>query len=199
MFPGVFVGFRKGEAAGGTAGSSVDHLGFLVRDLAETKQKLISAGVPIEREMPLQKQFFALFPGGVRVEFTGDESLEIPIRHHHIHFATHQLEETRAWYVKLFGAVPGMRGKFQAADLPGVNLSFNPAGKPTLPTKGRVMDHIGFEVRDIRAFCAGLDKAGVKLHMPPTPRPDLGLTIAFLTDPWGTRVELTEGLVKQGL
>jgi hypothetical protein len=30
--------------------------------------------------------------------------------------------------------------------------------------------------------------------MPVTPVPDLGVTIAFLTDPWGTRIELTEGL-----
>jgi hypothetical protein len=32
------------------------------------------------------------------------------------------------------------------------------------------------------------------LDMPYTKRPDLGLSIAFLTDPWGTRIELTEGL-----
>jgi catechol 2,3-dioxygenase-like lactoylglutathione lyase family enzyme len=146
--------------------------------------------------MPEQKQFFALFPGDVRVEFTGDESLEAPIKHHHIHFATHQLDETREWYAKTFGGVLGMRGKFKSADIPGANLSFNPAAKPSLPTKGRVLDHIGFELRDIKAFCAGLEKTGVKLDMPPTPRPDLGLTIAFLTDPWGTRVELTEGLAK---
>jgi hypothetical protein len=30
----------------------------------------------------------------------------------------------------------------------------------------------------------------------PMHRPDLGLKIAFLTDPWGTRIELTEGLIK---
>src|SRR5687768_3005246 len=39
-FPGVFVGFRKADAAGGTDGSVVDHLGFLVRDLPATKAKL---------------------------------------------------------------------------------------------------------------------------------------------------------------
>ena len=50
---------------------------------------------------------------------------------------------------------------------------------------------------DIQAFCKKLEAAGLKLDMPPTPRPDLGLTIAFITDPWGTRVELTEGLNKK--
>jgi catechol 2,3-dioxygenase-like lactoylglutathione lyase family enzyme len=194
MFPGVVVGFRKGESDGGTEGSVVDHLGFLVRDLTATKASLAAAGARIVRDSPDTHQVFAMFPGGVKVEFTEDAMLDAPVKHHHIHFAAHQVEEMRAWYAKVFGAVPGMRGRFMAADLPGVNLSWNPSEKPTLPTKGRVMDHIGFEVSDIKAFCEKLQAAGIPLDMPPTPRPDLGVTIAFLTDPWGTRIELTEGL-----
>jgi catechol 2,3-dioxygenase-like lactoylglutathione lyase family enzyme len=196
MFPGVFVGFRQGEVSGGTEGSVVDHLGFLVRDLAQTKAKLTAAGVKIVREMPETRQFFAMFPDEVKVEFSEDSSLDIPIRHHHVHFASDQIEPMRQWYAKSFGAVPGMRGRFKAADVPGVNLSWNPSDQPRTATKGRALDHIGFEVRDIKAFCAKLQEAGIKLEMPPTRRDDLGLTIAFLTDPWGTRIELTEGLSK---
>ena len=98
----------------------------------------------------------------------------------------------RDWYAKNFAAVPGMRAKFKAADLPGVNLSWNPAEKPTLPTKGRALDHIGFEVRDIQTLCKKLEASGLKLEMPPTRRDDLGLTIAFLIDPWGTRIEIVQ-------
>jgi catechol 2,3-dioxygenase-like lactoylglutathione lyase family enzyme len=196
MFPGVFVGWRKGDSSGGTDDSVVNHLGFLTRDLDATKAKLVANGAEIVREMPEQRQFFAMFPDKVKVEFTEDKKADAPIKHHHVHFASHQIEEMRAWYAKMFGAIPGRRFKFEAADLPGVNLSWNPADAPTLPTKGRAMDHIGFEIRDIRGFCKKLEAAGVKLDMQPTPRPDLGLTIAFLTDPWGTRVELTEGLAK---
>jgi len=87
-----------------------------------------------------------------------------------------------------------MRDRFLAADLPGVNLSWTDTEKPTSPTKGRSLDHVSFEVKDIRSFCARLEAEGVKLDTSPTPRPDLGLTLAFLTDPWGTRIELTEGL-----
>jgi catechol 2,3-dioxygenase-like lactoylglutathione lyase family enzyme len=195
-FPGVLVGFRKGESNGGTEGSVVDHLGFLVRDLAGTKAKLEAAGVQIVRVMPATQQFFAMFPGGVKVEFTGDASADAPIKHHHVHFASHDVDGMRDWYARHFGAVPGMRAKFKAADLPGVNLSWNPAEKPLASTKGRVLDHIGFEVRDIHAFAKKLESAGVKLEMQPTRRDDLGLTIAFLVDPWGTRIELTEGLAK---
>lgn len=194
MFPGVFVGFRKGDSSGGTDGSVVDHLGFLVKDLDATRRKLTGAGVQIVRELPQTRQFFAMFPHGVKVEFSEDAKIDVPIRHHHVHFATPQIDEMRAWYAKTFGAIEGMRGRFKAADLPGVNLSWNPADKPTLPTNGRALDHIGFEVADIKAFCKKLEAAGIKLEMAPTARPDLGLTIAFLSDPSGTRIELTEGL-----
>jgi catechol 2,3-dioxygenase-like lactoylglutathione lyase family enzyme len=195
-FPGVFVGYRQADASGGTDGSVVDHLGFLTRDLAGTKAKLVANGVQIVREMPDTHQFFAMFPDAVKVEFTEDKNITEPIRHHHVHFASHQVTEMRAWYAKMFDAIPGVRGKFQAADLPGVNLSWNPATEPRVATKGRAMDHIGFEVRDIKVFCKKLEAAGIKMDMPPTERPDLGATIAFLTDPWGTRIELTEGLSK---
>lgn len=194
--PGVLIGFRDGDSNGGTEGSIVDHLGFLVRDLDATKAKLVGAGVKIAREMPETRQFFAMFPDNVKVEFSEDKKLDVPLKHHHIHFASHQIDAMRAWYAKIFGAVPGMRGKFKAADVPGVNLSWNPADKATLPTAGRAMDHIGFEVRNLKAFSQKLISEGIKFDTPPTDRPDLGLTIAFLTDPWGAKIELTEGLSK---
>jgi catechol 2,3-dioxygenase-like lactoylglutathione lyase family enzyme len=196
MFPDAVVALRKGEPSGGTDGSVVDHLGFLVPDLDATRAKLTAAGAPIVRELPATRQMFAMFPDGVKVEFTEQKDLGMPIRHHHVHFASHQVDEMREWYGKMFDAVPRMRGRFKTADVPGVNLSWNPAEKQPVPSNGRAVDHIGFEVTDIKAFCANLEAAGVKLDMKPTPRPELGLVIAFLTDPWGAKIELTEGLAK---
>jgi len=196
VFPGVFVGFSKGEISGGSEGSVVNHLGFLVRDLDGTRAKLTDAGVKIVRELPATHQFFAMFPDNVLVEFSGDANLDAPIKHHHIHFASNQVDEMRAWYAKHFGAVPGMRARFKVADVPGVNLSWNPADTAPLPSANRSVDHIGFEVKDITAFCAKLEADGIKLDRAVTPVERLGLTIAFLTDPWGTRIELTEGFVK---
>jgi catechol 2,3-dioxygenase-like lactoylglutathione lyase family enzyme len=57
-----------------------------------------------------------------------------------------------------------------------------------------VLDHIGFEVDNLEAFCAELEAKGVKFDRPYTEIPALGLGIAFFTDPWGVYVELTEGL-----
>ena len=196
LFPGVLVGFRKGESNGGTDGSVVNHLGFAVQDVKAVQEKLRVAGVEVSANPPETHQFTATLPAGLKVEFTEDANLNVPIKFHHLHFVANQVEEMRAWYAKVFGAVPGQRGRFLAADLPGVNLSWTPSPTPMQPTKGRALDHIGFEVTDIKTFCAKLEAAGLKLDMPPTPRPDLGIVIAFITDPWGTRIELTEGLNK---
>ncbi len=194
LFPDVVIALAKGEPTGGTDDSVVNHLGFLVKDLASTKEKLIAQGVKIVRDDPKAGQIFAMFPDAVKVEFTEDKSIAVPIKHHHIHFATNEQDEMRAWYAKMFGAVPGMRGRFKAADLPGVNLSWNPAEKPTIPTKGRGLDHIGFEIKDLKAFCARLESEGVNFNVPYREVPAIKLKIAFFTDPWGTYVELTEGL-----
>ncbi len=68
------------------------------------------------------------------------------------------------------------------------------AQDPQAPTKGRSLDHIGFEVRNLESFCKQLSAEGVQFEMPYRDIPAIGLKIAFLTDPEGTRIELTEGL-----
>jgi hypothetical protein len=93
----------------------------------------------------------------------------------------------------MFGGIPGKRSNYEAVDLPGINLNFSAAPKPTVPTKGRMLDHIGFEVRGLAAFCQRLEGLGVNLDVPYTKGPS-GLGSARLTDPWGTSIELTEGL-----
>jgi hypothetical protein len=82
----------------------------------------------------------------------------------------------------------------EADDLPGVNLSFGPAAMPQEPTKGRSIDHIGFEITNLDEFAKKLDAQGIKLDVPIRQIPNTKLKIAFLTDPWGTYIELTEGL-----
>jgi catechol 2,3-dioxygenase-like lactoylglutathione lyase family enzyme len=118
-----------------------------------------------------------------------------PAALHHIHFAG-PVDDMKAWYVKVFGAKPGMRGSFQAADLPGVNLTYSPSPDPAVGTQGRALDHIGFEVRDLESFCKKLEAMGIKLERPYTQVAALNIAIAFIRDPWGTYIELTEGLDK---
>jgi extradiol dioxygenase family protein len=56
-----------------------------------------------------------------------------------------------------------------------------------------MLDHIGFEVRNLAAFCKKLEANGVKFDIPYA-KQSSGIASAFLTDPWGTYIELTEGL-----
>ncbi len=193
-FPGVLIMFRKGDPAGGTEGSVIDHIGFLVPNVKDFLARRRAAGVKVFNEQPTQG--FIEAPEGIKIEIQQDPAQTVPIKSHHIHFQTPSIEETRAWYVKLFAAKSGTRGRFQAADLPGVNLTFTQAQSDRVGTKGRSLDHIGFEVKNLEAFCKQLEAQGVKFDTPYRKVANIGLAIAFLTDPWGTYIELTEGLNK---
>lgn len=195
-FPDVLVLVRKAAVSGGSDGSAVNHLGFKVKDLAGMLEKCEKAGFRIVRRMPETGQAFVMAPDEAKVELTEDSTMRVPVAHHHIHFYLPAVGEAQAWYAKMFGAIPGKRGRFEAADLPGANLSFSLAETPTAPTKGRAVDHIGFEIRNLEAFVRKLETEGVKFDVPYRAVPQLGISIAFFTDPWGVYIELTEGLNK---
>ena len=193
--PGTFVMLRKAEPTGGTVGSTINHVGFLVKDIAPWIGKWQAAGLKMEPQAR-PTQVYLIGPDDVRVEILEDKTIDVPLKMHHIHFYIAAPLETQAWYAKTFGAVPGKRGQFDAADLPGVNLTFAKQVGPTAsaPTKGRSLDHIGFEVKNLEAFCKKLEASGIKLDRPYTRLPNSATAIAFLTDPWGSYIELTENL-----
>ena len=192
--PGAIVFLQKGDWSGGTEGSVVNHVAVKVRDLNATLAKIEAAHIMVISKNPPQAML--LGPDEVRVELTEDTSLTHPVIYHHIHFYTPNVDEMKKWYVTTFGAIPGKRGRFEAADLPGVNLTFAPATGAVAGTKGRSLDHIGFEVRNLEAFTKKLEASGTKLDITYRKLPALGVAVAFLTDPWGTYIELTEGLDK---
>ncbi len=178
-FPGVVVFLNQGPGAapavGGSVGTVVNHVGFLVPNVQASMAKWKAAGVPIE-------------PGG------NGKNQTIPIRHHHIHYYVPEAEipKIQAWYAKEFGAKPGMRGTNVADDLPGANLSFSKATGPTVSTKGHTLDHIGFDVKNLEAFVKKLQADGVKVDRPYTKNAQTGAALAFIYDPWGTYIELNE-------
>jgi catechol 2,3-dioxygenase-like lactoylglutathione lyase family enzyme len=195
--PGIFivVGKARTPPSGGSEGSTVNHIGFLVKSYAEMKTKLTDAKLEIITDNANTKQLNVNFPDKLKVEFTEDATLKVPVSMHHIHNSSTDPEKLRAWYVKTFGARSGTRGAFLAAMIPGGEVDFRKAQQPEAPTKGRSLDHIGFEVKNLEAFCQKLQSDGITLDMAYREMPQLGgLKIAFLTDPEGTRIELTEGL-----
>jgi len=137
-------------------------------------------------------QAFVTTPDGFRMEILEDKDQSVPIRSHHVHFFVPEaaIPQIQAWYAKIFGAKPGMRGRNQAADVPGANLTFSKTDTPTVGTKGRVLDHIGFDVKNLQEFCKSLEAQGIALDVPYTKNPNVAL--AFIHDPWGTSIELNE-------
>ena len=193
QFPGVFVMLRQGEPTGATVGSVVNHFGFNVKDIKSSIARWKAAGLTIEPgNRP--EQAWLTTPDGARVEILEDTTIAEPIRMHHIHWNVAAVPEMQAWYAKHFGAAPGKRGQFDAADLPGVNLTFGKVDQVNPGTRGRALDHIGFEIRNLPQFVSRLEAAGVKLEAPIRKAGNGTTSIAFLTDPWGTYIELTEGL-----
>src|SRR5215470_10316024 len=83
QFPGVFILLRRGETKGGTVGSIVNHLGFVWKDLPAAKAKWEAAGYQIEQDKPTHG--YILGPDGIRLEFSGDPSLQVPVKINHIH------------------------------------------------------------------------------------------------------------------
>lgn len=203
-FPGVFIMLRGAEALS-PAGSIVDHFGFVVKDMPAALARWRAANIEIQpTENPNEVYVFA--PDGIRVEVYGEPALPTPVSMNHIHFYPLDIPVIKAWYVNAFGANPGRRPcvaclsnprMIEADDLPGVNLSFSQGTTAPLPTKGRALDHIGFEVENLEAFVSDLEAKGIRIEAPIRSVPGTKLKIAFLTDPWGTYIELTEGLAPE--
>jgi catechol 2,3-dioxygenase-like lactoylglutathione lyase family enzyme len=198
-FPGVFVMVQQGEPTAGTVGSVVNHFGFKVRNLPEARARWQAAGVTID---PTSN--YLMGPEGVRVEMMDDPTLDVPIQMYHVHFWVPKPLETQAWYARLFGATPSKRQNMNTGDIPGANLTFSDGPSQAAlagltetimaGTRGRVLDHIGFDVTHLEQFCKRLDAMGVTFDRPYQRLPNSTVAVAFLTDPWGTYIELTENL-----
>jgi catechol 2,3-dioxygenase-like lactoylglutathione lyase family enzyme len=198
-FPGVVIILNVRNPApskGGTRGSVVNHVGFVVNNVQEQVAKWKANGVAV---LPggnnRTDQAYVETPDGLRVEILEDKNQKVAIRHEHVHFFLPEAEiaKSQAWYGKIFGAKAGTRGQNNAAvaDVPGAQLRFNKADKAQEPTKGRTLDHIGFDVVDLKAFIKKLEAEGIKLDRPYTEQAP-GTALAFITDPWGTYIELNQ-------
>jgi catechol 2,3-dioxygenase-like lactoylglutathione lyase family enzyme len=211
-FPNVLILLREGKPSAGTNGAVVNHVGLQFNELRPLVKRLKSAGTPIISDEVVGATMkvdedglawneaagsylaFARAPNGTRVELYENKELDGTVANHHIHFYGPDVDAMKAWYVKTFGAEPGQRAGMEAADIGGANLTFSPADTALAPTKGRALDHIGFEVDGLEAFCKKLEAAGIQFDRPYETIESLSLAIAFFTDPWGTYIELTEGL-----
>jgi len=201
QFPGVMILYRKGETHGGTAGSVVNHLGFAFKDLPAEMAKWKAAGYQIEQDNKDANRGFLLGPDNVRLEFFGDPSLKVPVQMNHIHLYAQDVAAMQAWYTKILGGAPckravdGSREQTDCVDIPGASLAMSKSDTKLEPTAGRSLDHIGFEVKDLPEFLQRAQAQGATVTQGLTASNfSSKMRVAFITDPWGTKMELTEGL-----
>jgi catechol 2,3-dioxygenase-like lactoylglutathione lyase family enzyme len=214
-FPDVFLFLNVRPPTGPTRGTPFDHIGFAVPDVPAMTTKVVANGygltvgrepAPGETASPPTAGNYGRFsylvgPDGVKVELVTNMAPDAPpITHHHVHFVNKQFVEMQQWYMKAFNATlrDGQTDFFIGADLPGVGYMLNFfSWLPTenhVGTAGRAVDHVGFEVRNLEAFTRELETKGITIDVPYRKIEALNLAIAFITDPWGTYIELTEGL-----
>src|SRR4029453_8827991 len=99
MFPHVYInltlGNEKGE--GGTEGSVVNHVGFIVNNVQERVAQWKAAGVTV---LPGNNnrldQAFVVTPDGVRMEILEDKTQSAPIRGEHVHLWVTEAELPKA-------------------------------------------------------------------------------------------------------
>jgi len=214
-YPNALLLLRAQKPTGGSKGSTVDHIAFSVTNLRQRVDRIKAGGfrivtsseappnVPVKDDIgvveggPVSGIAYAMAPDDVKVELVEMKAQSAPIVSHHIHFFGAQ-KEMHAWYMKTFGASPltsANPAAFISAGLPGLTMNFAPS-QAMAATQGRAIDHIGFEVKNLEAFIKNLEAQGIKIASPYRQVPALGIAIAFIYDPWGTYIELTEGLDK---
>jgi len=211
-FPGVLVFMRKGEVSGGSVGTPLDHVGFWVPNGLEVVGKLKAAGVKASPAFGTRRPGYRGYswgdvysPDDLMVEIMEDKDLARPIESDHIHlFGSNgvPMTEIQAWYHTVLDArlildpVPNAGDPIVAALIGDEEIKFSISPDPLVPTKGRALERIGFEVKNLEQFCEKLQASGVKFDEPYSKSRHASFASAELTDPWGTPIELTEGLTR---
>ena len=107
----------------------------------------------------------------------------------HIHLNVPDAAEASAWYEKHMG------GK-RITEAPN-RLMFGSTrfmflvNKAAKPSAGSAIDHVGFSFADLDAKMKEWEAAGIKVTTPVREVPGL-FKLAFLEDPWGTRIEVVQ-------
>jgi catechol 2,3-dioxygenase-like lactoylglutathione lyase family enzyme len=133
---------------------------------------------------------FAILSGAMLVlAGSGAFAQTATLPYDHVHLNVPDAAAASTWYEKNFG------GK-RITEAPNrimfgsTRLMFLIA-KDAKPSAGGAIDHLGFSVADLDAKMKELEAAGVKVTTPARDVPGL-FKLAFVEDPWGTRIEVVQ-------
>ena len=114
----------------------------------------------------------------------------------HIHLSAPDPVVAVAWYRRYFGGETMAEGTDRLR-LGDVRVIFSRREK-TLPSQGSAVDHIGFSVTNLDETMKALLADGVTITMPARDVPGL-FPLAFVEDPWGTRIEVVQDAATVGV
>ena len=123
----------------------------------------------------------------------------------HVHLTATSAEEAVNWYSKHFGGIPGSfnRGDADVVEYPTDRVFYGDLSvifferEPTGGSVGTGVDHIGFSMANVEEIAINvLEDGGQQIG-------DFvdfsGMRIAFILDPWGTKIELIDDPETRGL
>jgi len=107
----------------------------------------------------------------------------------HIHLNVPDPAAAATWYEKYFGArqLPEGPGRLMFASTRFLFMRKADAK----PSSGSAIDHLGFSFPDLDAKMKEFEAAGIKIVTPMREAPGL-FKLAFVEDPWGTRIEVVQ-------
>lgn len=212
-FPGIYILLQANRGRGGrnangasaaqpaapppapesSVGSVAEAIGIKVKNLSETLSKLNDLGIQPEPGATATHAA-VMSPAKVKVLLTEDTSLGTPAATDELLMKVPDPAAAAAWYAKWFGASVVKDGNDSIAKIPGMNMRFVATSTPAAGTHGRALDHIGFDVQNLQDLVTRMQAAGVTVNTPYRTI-NLGFLtgLAFVTDPWGTYIELNQG------
>ena len=122
------------------------------------------------------------------VSLAGFPAVAAAADYDHIHLVATSAAEAKEWYVTHMGYTDYGRPDACAA---GNTVIIFFEREPTGPSAGSGVDHIGFSFSDLAAKMVSFEAAGVKI-LEPMREIDGLFKLAFVEDPWGTKIEVVE-------
>jgi catechol 2,3-dioxygenase-like lactoylglutathione lyase family enzyme len=183
---------RAGEQEG-SAGSSVDHIGWSFPDLAAKMGEFEAAGIKIVAPMmSLGKIKFAFIedPWGTKIEVMQDPDL---VGFHHVHLHLTDPAAAQDWYAKAFGGeIARYGGILPSVKFDNMWLIIQQTPEAKAATVGRAVDHIGWSFDDLDAGLEHLASLGIEPKSPPI---QIGaLRLAFVEGDGGVRIEVMQAI-----
>src|SRR5262245_3245044 len=198
-FPGVLLfisaprGANPAPSLGGNHGTTVEYIIFKVKDLKGSLAKWSEAGIVAKSEKAAAT---IVGPDDVQVRITEDKNLAAPVASDGLVMNVANAAEVSAWYAKWFGAKISQSGGETIGEIPGARIVFHVTKDPIAPMRGHSFGLLGFEVKDLQEFVKKYQEAGGKFDGNGTiaTATAANLSVIQLTDPWGTSIEVSQGL-----